>query len=79
MTTDSPGVRAELRAHTQALNALRETQREMGQQIRALDHRMDDGFAATGAGFLAAEAQFATVKDGIDEIAALLKGRGEPE
>jgi hypothetical protein len=40
---DVSEVRAELRAHTGALNALRETQREM-------DQRMTDGFATLHTG-----------------------------
>ncbi|MGH3751341.1 MAG: hypothetical protein ACRDRP_01360 [Pseudonocardiaceae bacterium] len=37
---DVSEVRAELRAHTQALNALRETQLEQGRAIASLDQRM---------------------------------------
>lgn len=40
---DVAEVRAELRAHTQALNALRETQLEQGQ-------RMTDGFTTVSSG-----------------------------
>jgi hypothetical protein len=40
---DVAEVRAELRAHTQALNALRETQLEQGQ-------KMSDGFSALNTG-----------------------------
>lgn len=40
---DVSEVRGELRAHTQALNALRETQLEQGQ-------KMSDGFAVLNAG-----------------------------
>lgn len=41
---DVSEVRAELRAHTSALNALRQTQVEQGR-------RMDEGFAETRTGF----------------------------
>jgi chromosome segregation ATPase len=61
---DVSEVRAELRAHTQALNALRETQLEQGQQLReqreeirelrydlaGLDQRVAGGFATLGEG-----------------------------
>ena len=43
-------VRAELRAHTQALNALRETQLEQGQEIRELGREMHAGFATLSTG-----------------------------
>lgn len=50
-------VRAEFRAHTGALNALRETQLELretqlehGDHIAALDVRMREGFATVGVG-----------------------------
>lgn len=59
---DVSEVRAELRAHLQALNALRETQREMGHQIRELDQRMERGFAAVNAEFAVVGANFATVE-----------------
>jgi chromosome segregation ATPase len=54
---DVSEVRAELRAHTQALNALRETQLEQGraiagldQKVTGLDQRMTEGFATLGVG-----------------------------
>ena len=54
---DVSEVRAELRAHTGALNALRETQREHSEQWRQLhlgqremDQRMSDGFATLHTG-----------------------------
>jgi uncharacterized protein involved in exopolysaccharide biosynthesis len=47
---DVSEVRAELRAHTQALNALRETQLEQGRAIAGLDQRMTEGFATLGTG-----------------------------
>jgi len=47
---DVSEVRAELRAHTGALNALRETQREMFQSQRDMDRRMSDGFATLHTG-----------------------------
>lgn len=54
---DVSEVRAELRAHTQSLNALRQTQVEQGQQLVGLkakvddmDQRMTQGFATLGEG-----------------------------
>ncbi|MGH3796276.1 MAG: hypothetical protein ACRDSP_15440 [Pseudonocardiaceae bacterium] len=47
---DVSEVRAELRAHTQGLNALRETQLEQGREITSLRHEMREGFATLGAG-----------------------------
>ena len=42
---DVSEVRAELRAHTQSLNALRETQLEQGHAISELRQEMETGFA----------------------------------
>lgn len=47
---DVSEVRAELRAHTQALNALRETQLDQGRQLVELDQRVVSGFATLGEG-----------------------------
>jgi len=47
---DVSEVRAELRAHTQALNALRETQLEQGQTLAAQGQAMAEGFATLGTG-----------------------------
>ena len=47
---DMSEVRAELRAHTQALNALRETQLELDQKVNGLDQKMTEGFAMLGTG-----------------------------
>lgn len=61
---DVSEVRAELRAHTRALNALRETQLEQGDRLTGVEGRLDrlearleglearmaDGFAMLGAG-----------------------------
>ncbi|MGH3763633.1 MAG: hypothetical protein ACRDS0_24475 [Pseudonocardiaceae bacterium] len=66
---DVAEVRAELRAHTQALNALRETQLEQGREMREgfaeQDRRMREGFST-----------FAT---GMAQITALLTNPGESE
>jgi len=58
---DVSEVRAELRAHTQALNALRETQLEQGGAIADLDRRMTEGFT--------------TLNVGMSQITALLTGK----
>ncbi|MGH3698541.1 MAG: hypothetical protein ACRDQY_03540, partial [Pseudonocardiaceae bacterium] len=57
---DVSEVRAELRAHTKALNALRETQLEQGAAITNLDQKLSAGFA--------------TLNTGMAQIAALLNG-----
>ncbi|MGH4002376.1 MAG: hypothetical protein ACRDTJ_33475 [Pseudonocardiaceae bacterium] len=64
---DVSEVRAELRAHTQALNALRETQLEQGRAIASLEHRV------TGLDQKMTEG-FATLGTGMAQITALLKG-----
>jgi hypothetical protein len=48
---DVSEVRAELRAHTQSLNALRETQLERGWKIDELSREMREGFATLGVGW----------------------------
>ncbi|MGQ0772956.1 MAG: hypothetical protein ACT4NY_00805 [Pseudonocardiales bacterium] len=47
---DVSEVRAELRAHTQALNALRETQLEQARAIASLEQKMTEGFATLATG-----------------------------
>ena len=67
---DVSQVRAELRAHTSALNALRETQLEQGRRLDGMDRRFDgletrmtDGFATVGAGM----AQIVTLLERLDD------------
>jgi chromosome segregation ATPase len=50
---DVTEVRAELRAHTQSLNALRETQVEQGNQLQDLRAEMRAGFATLNTGMTA--------------------------
>ncbi|MBV9142281.1 MAG: hypothetical protein JO115_15435 [Pseudonocardiales bacterium] len=69
---DVSEVRAELRAHTQALNVLRETQLEQGWKIDELSRRIDEQGREMREGF----AQLAT---GMAQIAALLTNSGESE
>lgn len=66
---DVSEVRAELRAHRQSLNALRETQLEHGQRIDALTQEMHKGFVE-----LRAEMRegFAIQATGMAQITALL-------
>ncbi|MGH3865853.1 MAG: hypothetical protein ACRDQ4_06865 [Pseudonocardiaceae bacterium] len=47
---DVSEVRAELRAHTQALNALRDTQLEQGRKIDEQGREMREGFATLATG-----------------------------
>ena len=47
---DVSEVRAELQAHTQALNALRETQRELGRKIDRLEDKVTQGFGTLATG-----------------------------
>jgi septation ring formation regulator EzrA len=77
---DVSEVRAELRAHTSALNALRQTQLEQGQRLDRLETRVEAGFAATDASFARADAafartdaSFATVHAGMAHIVSLLE------
>jgi hypothetical protein len=73
---DVSEVRAELRAHIQALNALRETQLEQAREMREgfaeMRAEMREGFAKTWEGF----AKQAT---GMAQITALLTKIAEPE
>jgi hypothetical protein len=63
---DVSEVRAELRAHTRVLNALRETQAEQGRAIAELR-------AQTEAGFVEMRAGFATLASGMGDITRLLQ------
>ena len=78
---DVSEVRAELRAHTSALNALRETQLEQGRRLDRMDGRLDrmDGrFDGLDGRLDALEARmadgFATVGAGMTQIVTLLEG-----
>jgi isocitrate lyase len=64
---DVSEVRAELRAHTQALNALRETQLEQGQEMREQGQEMREQGQEMRAGF-------STLNTGMVQITALLEG-----
>ena len=80
---DVSEVRAELRAHTQGLNALRETQLEQGQEINELRHEMREGFTSQGRGIdeleRAMRGGFATMATGMAQITALLTDIRGPE
>jgi len=64
---DVSEVRAELRAHTQALNALRETQvahvREMRDGFTAQGQEMREGFAKQAAGMTQIAALLTTIAE----------------
>jgi chromosome segregation ATPase len=82
---DTSEVRTELRAHLQALNALRETQVEQGHKLDTLERKVDEGFARAderfaqvAEGFARADERFDKLSIGLAEITALLK-RLEPD
>jgi len=83
-------VRAELRAHTQGLNALRETQLEQSralgeqrQEINGLRHEMREGFTSQGRRIDELEREmrggFATMATGMAQITVLLTEIRGPE
>jgi len=79
---DVSEVRAELRAHTQALNALRQTQLEQGREMREgfaeQDREMREGFAEQDRKM---REGFSTLATGMAQITALLtnlEGSAEP-
>jgi chromosome segregation ATPase len=67
---DVSEVRAELRAHTQALNALRETQLEQGREMHegfaTQGREMRDGFATVATGMAQITALLTEIKEGSD-------------
>jgi hypothetical protein len=69
---DVSEVRAELRAHTQALNALRETQLEQGRKIDEQSQKIDEQGREMREGF-------ATLATGMAQITALLTNLGGTE
>jgi len=78
---DVSEVRAELRAHTGVLNALREDQpslrAEMGDMRTEIDELRQDtcqGFEETRLGFEETRRQFATVHTGLAQIVTLVEG-----
>ena len=74
---DVSEVRAELRAHTGALNALRETQLEQGRRLDRMDGRLD-GMDGRFDGIETRMADgFATVGAGMAQIVTLLEGLGD--
>ena len=80
---DVSEVRAELRAHTQGLNALRETQLEQGQEINGLRQEMREGFTLQSRRIDELEREmrggFATMATGMAQITALLTDIRGPE
>ena len=75
---DVSEVRAELRAHTSVLHALRETQLDHGGRLDRHDARFDQLDARFDAGFAAADKAFATVNTGMAHILTLLEGLADP-
>ena len=77
---DVSEVRAELRAHTQALNALREVQLEQGREMRVgfaeQDRKMREGFAEQDREM---REGFSTLATGMAQITALLTNLGGSE
>jgi hypothetical protein len=69
---DVSEVRSELRAHTQALNALRETQLEQGEVISSLKQDVVNLDQKMSAGF-------ATLNTGMTKITALLENSGSQQ
>ena len=69
---DVSEVRAELRAHTQSLNALRETQLEQGRTLGRLHQEMGDLRQEMGGLHQEMRNGFATMTTGMTQITALL-------
>lgn len=73
---DVSELRGQLQAHTSVLNALRETQLEQGQEIRALRTEMREGFARVDGRIDGLETEmrggFAKVNLGMTKIVELL-------
>lgn len=81
---DVSEVRAELRAHTRVLNALRETQAEQGRAIASLRVEFAElrvEFAELRGGFAELQVQmragFATLASGMGDITRLLQPRDD--
>ncbi len=74
---DMSEIRAEMRAHRQSLNALRETQVEFSQQARALDAKLDASTTSLQSRIdsLRSEMQqgFGMVHTGMAQIVAMLR------
>lgn len=72
---DVSSMRAELRGHTQVLNALRETQLEHGARLDRVEGRLDSVENAVNEGFAKTEHQFRKLGHGIAEITEMLRRR----
>jgi len=83
---DVSEVRAELRAHTRSLNALRETQLEQGNELAALRREMATEFGHVrremAVEFRAVRGEmqqgFGTMHTGMAQITVLLRGLADP-
>jgi chromosome segregation ATPase len=69
---DVSEIRAELRAHIQALNALRKTQLEQGQEMADIRAALGETRAEVREGFAEVREGFATQAIGMAQITALL-------
>jgi chromosome segregation ATPase len=76
---DVSEVRAELRAHTQSLNALRETQIEQGRKIDRLEQKVDGLDRKVDGLDQEMRNGFATMATGMAQITALLTHVSGPE
>ena len=74
---DVSEVRAELRAHTRVLNALRETQAEQGRAIASLRGEFGELRGEFGGLVVEMRAGFATLASGMGDITRLLQPRDD--
>jgi hypothetical protein len=71
---DVADVRLALSAHNKVLQALRQTQLEQGEQMKAGFAKFDAEFAAVHAELAEIRGGFATMKTGMEHIVTLLEG-----
>ena len=62
---DVSEVRAELRAHTSAISALRQTQVDFDRRLRSLERTTHSGFAEMRTGFAELRAEMGDLRDGL--------------
>src|SRR5206468_1453968 len=75
---DVADYRAQMRAHTRGLEALRQTQIEHHAEHKAGFAAIERRFAEVNAGFAAVERRFAEVNGGLRTIVGLLRGLERP-
>ncbi len=71
---DVSEVRAELRAHTRVIGALREDQVALRQEMRRGFAQVDRNFEQVDRNFAEVERQFASVRAGLQQIVGLIEG-----